>query len=79
MRKLMLASLAAGMAFAAAAPALAAQGCGPDGHRGPRGHCRPNGGPPVLVVDRYYHGQGYWDGHRYWQRRRHYHGGWQYY
>lgn len=79
MRNLLLGCMTAGVALAAATPALAAQGCGPGGHRGYYGHCRPNGGAPVLVRDRYYHGHGYWDGHRYWQRRRHFHGGWQYY
>jgi hypothetical protein len=83
MKKLLLATLVASAAFAAATPAMAAQGCGPGGHRGPYGHCRPNGGPGfvapgVLVVGQYYGGRGYWDGRRYWQHRDHWHGGWRY-
>jgi hypothetical protein len=83
MKKLLLATLAASAAFAATAPAMAAQGCGPGGHRGPYGHCRPNGGPAfvapgALVIGQYYGGRGYWDGRRYWQHRDHWHGGWRY-
>lgn len=85
MNKLLLAALATGTMLAATAPAQAAQGCGPGGHRGAYGHCRPNRGPVVvapggaLVVDRYYAGRGYWDGRRYWHNRRRWHGGWRYY
>ena len=81
MKKLIALALAAGATFAATAPADAAQGCGPGGHRGPYGHCRPNYGPgrgPVLVVGNFYHGRGYWDGRRYWQNRYRYHDGWRY-
>ena len=77
MKKLLLASIAMGSIVAAAAPALAADGCGPGGHRGYFGHCRPNDrgvrevvvAPGGLVVGNYYHDHGYWDGHRYWQHR----------
>ena len=67
--------------------AEAAQGCGPGFHRGPYGHCRPNGpaaGPGVgiavgpLVIGNFYAGHGYWDGHRYWDHRERWHGGWRY-
>lgn len=83
-KTVLLAALAA-TAVTAVSPAEAAQGCGPGFHRGPYGHCRPNGGPgPVvvapggLIVDRYYEGRGYWDGHRYWRHRDRWHGGWRY-
>ena len=78
------------LAFAAAALAgatavQARDGCGPGGHRGPYGHCRPNGygyGPaviaPGLVIGNFYAGRGYWDGHRYWQRRERWRDGWRY-
>lgn len=77
--------LAAGVTVAAVSPALAADGCGPGGHRGPYGHCRPNRGPgPVIVapggpaIGVFYNGRGYWDGNRYWQHRERWHGGWRY-
>jgi hypothetical protein len=81
MRKILLAAVAAGLALAAVAPADAAQGCGPGGHRNWRGVCRPNG--PVLVgpavrVGVFYPGRGYWDGRRYWGHRYAWHGGWRY-
>jgi hypothetical protein len=51
-------------------------------HRGPYGHCRPNGAVAVgvgpLVVGTLYPGRGYWDGHRYWAHRERWHGGWRY-
>jgi len=91
MRKTLAAALAIGVALTAVSSAEARDGCGPGGHRGPYGHCRPNRGGPVivdrgpvvvergpLVVDRYYRGRGYWDGHRYWQNRHRWHGGWRY-
>lgn len=81
MRKILLAMVAIGTAFAATSPAAAIEGCGPGGHRGPYGHCRPNGyryGPPGARVGVFYRGRGYWDGHRYWQRRERWHGGWRY-
>jgi len=86
MKKFMLAALGIGLAVGAVSSADAAQGCGPGGHRGPYGHCRPNGGPgPVLVgpggglvIGNFYGGRGYWDGHRYWQHRDRWHGGWRY-
>jgi hypothetical protein len=82
MKKLLLATIAIGSVLAAAAPANAAQGCGPGGHRGPYDHCRPNHGgaviAPVLRIGVFYPGHGYWDGHRYWQHRERWHGGWRY-
>lgn len=83
MNKLLLIALAAGSALAAVAPADAAQGCGPGGHRGPYGHCRPNRGsgfvgPGPLVVGTYYPHRGYWYGNRYWHNRYRWHGGWRY-
>lgn len=86
MRKLIL-GLVAASAAVTAVPAMARQGCGPGGHRGPYGHCRANRGPayvaPVpgvrLVIGNYYHGRGYWDGRRYYQHRRAWRGGWRYY
>ena len=82
-RKILVLALASGATLAAAAPAQARQGCGPGGHRGPYGHCRPNVRPnlhrgPVLVIGNYYHGRGYWDGRRYWHNRYRHHGGWRY-
>jgi hypothetical protein len=82
--KILLAALAASAALTAVSPAQAADGCGGGFHRGPYGHCRPNGGPgpvvvaPRLVIGGYYHGRGYWDGHRYWQDRYRWHHGWRY-
>ena len=74
--------LAAGLAVAVVSPAAARDGCGPGGHRGPYGHCRPNRGPvvvaPGLVIGGFYSGRGYWDGHRYWHRRYRDHDGWRY-
>ncbi|WP_114228886.1 MULTISPECIES: GCG_CRPN prefix-to-repeats domain-containing protein [Sphingomonas] len=84
MKKLMGVALAAVGVMTMASGAQAAQGCGPGGHRGPYGHCRPNRGPmmrpgaPVLVVGNFYRGHGYWDGRRYWQHRDRWHGGWRY-
>lgn len=87
MKKLILAALAAGSMIALAAPADAAQGCGPGFHRGAYGHCRPNrpvAGPGVgiavgpLVIGNFYAGRGYWDGHRYWAHRERWHGHWRY-
>lgn len=88
MNKLLSVALAAGVALVAVAPATARDGCGPGGHRGPYGHCRPNGyygpgpGPavvaPGLVVGNFYAGRGYWDGHRYWANRYRWHHGWRY-
>lgn len=44
MQKLLLAGLAASaLSLAAFTPAQAEGGCGPFGHRGWYGHCRPNG------------------------------------
>jgi hypothetical protein len=86
-RKYLLIALAAGAVMtAASSPAQAREGCGPGGHRGPAGHCRPNRGHPPRVMVRpggpvvgiYYGGRGYWDGHRYWQHRERHRGGWRY-
>lgn len=82
MKKVILAAIAASTAMLAINPAMAAQGCGRGGHRGPYGHCRPNGPPVVrpgtLVIGTYYPRHGYWDGHRYWAHRDRWHGGWRY-
>ncbi len=83
MKKLVFGAIAAGMAFAAVSPALAAQGCGPGGHRDYHGRCRPNGrpvvvGPGPLVIGTYYPNRGWWDGHRYWGHRERWRGGWRY-
>jgi hypothetical protein len=79
MKKLLGLALAAGMTVVAVSAADAAQGCGPGGHRGPYGHCRPNGGPGgAWVVGNFYPGHGYWDGHRWYQHRDRWHGGWRY-
>jgi hypothetical protein len=89
MNKLILLALAAGTAVATIPVANAREGCGPGFHRGPAGHCRPNGGydrgPAVvggpgvrLVIGNYYHGRGYWDGRRYYQNRYRHGGGWRY-
>ena len=83
MRKLILAALGTCMAVTGMSSAQAAQGCGPGGHRGPYGHCRPNGGPGFVgprgpVIGTYYGGRGYWDGQRYWHHRERWHGGWRY-
>jgi hypothetical protein len=88
MKKTLALALVAGLTLGTASVASAREGCGPGGHRGPYGHCRPNGGPggPVvgvgpggLVIGNFYHGRGYWDGHRYWQHRRWAHRSWSYY
>lgn len=86
MKKLLAAALLAGVAIAGATSADARDGCGPGGHRGPRGYCHGNRGPggPVvvapglgLVIGQRYD-RGYWDGHRYWQNRYRDHGNWRY-
>lgn len=86
-RTYLMIALAAGAVMTAAAPAQAREGCGPGGHRGPAGYCRPNHRPPPprvmvrpdgLVIGRFYEGRGYWDGRRYWHRRERWHGGWRY-
>lgn len=85
MKKIITLALATGVALTAVAPAMAREGCGPGGHRGPYGHCRPNRGPviverggPALVVGNFYNGRGYWDGRRYYHNRERFHGGWRY-
>lgn len=91
MKKLLAAALLAGVAIAGATSADARDGCGPGGHRGPYGHCRPSRGPgyggpgyrgavvaPGLVIGNFYNGRGYWDGHRYWHNRYRDHGNWRY-
>ena len=84
MKKILLAALASAAVLTAAAPADARDGCGPGFHRGPYGHCRPNGGPepvllaPGLAIGGFYPGRGYWDGHRYWGHRYAWHHGWRY-
>ena len=73
MNKFLMAGIAVSVMIVGATSAEARDGCGPDGHRGPYGHCRPNGGPgygrgygaPVFVVGQFYPGRGYWDGRRF--------------
>lgn len=80
-RTLLAAAAAATLAAAGAGPAEAAQGCGPGGHRGPYGHCRPNRGPGFYGAPRigtFYPGRGYFYGGRYWGHRYAWHGGWRY-
>jgi hypothetical protein len=84
LKKTLIVAVAAAATLAGASAANAAEGCGPDAHRGPYGHCRPNHGPggvvvaPGLTIGLFYPGHGYWDGHRYYQHRDHWHGGWRY-
>ena len=83
MNKFLMATIAAGVALAGTTAAEARDGCGPGGHRGPYGRCRPNGGPAfvapgAIVIGQYYPGRGYWDGHRYYQHRERFHGDWRY-
>ncbi len=82
MKKFLAAVLLASVATIGATAADARDGCGPGGHRGPGGHCRPNRGGPVVVAPGLVIGQrydrGYWDGHRYWRERYRDHNGWRY-
>lgn len=83
MRKTIIGIVAVVSVLGMASAAEAAQGCGIGFHRGPYGHCRPNGGPVVVLpgpvaVGVYYPGRGWWDGHRYWSHRYRWHGGWGY-
>ncbi len=82
MKKMMLGVLVAGATLTVVSSAQAAGGCGPGGHRGPYGGCRPNfGRGPVVAgpaLGVFYPGHGYWDGHRYWANRYAWHGGWRY-
>ena len=83
MKKFLLVVLAASAAVPVVAPANAAQGCGAGFHRGPYGHCRPNGGPGFVAVGGprigvFYPGRGYWYGGQYWGHRYNWHGGWRY-
>ncbi|WP_174300255.1 GCG_CRPN prefix-to-repeats domain-containing protein [Caulobacter sp. S45] len=89
MRKALLLGMAA--ATLAVAPlAHAAGGCGPYGHRGWGGVCRPNGpygprplyGPvygPGPAIGVFYPGRGYWYGGRYYWHRGWGGRGWRYY
>ena len=83
MNKLLLVALGASVALAGVSTAEARDGCGPGGHRGAYGRCRPNRGGPVviapgLVIGNYYRGRGYWNGHRYYQNRYRHRDGWRY-
>jgi hypothetical protein len=85
LKTVLIAAMATAVTLTGVSAASAADGCGRGFHRGPRGACRPNGGPgPVvvlpggLVVGNYYRGRGYWDGRRYWAHRDRWHGGWRY-
>jgi len=72
--------MASTIAFVAATPAAARQGCGPGFHRAPNGMCRPNRDRDVqvYVVGRYYPGHGYWYQNRWWHNRYRYHNMWRY-
>jgi hypothetical protein len=83
MRKILMATLAAGALLAAAVPAEARDGCGPGYQRGPHGRCFPDRGrgygrPRGPIVGTYYPGRGYWYSGRYWPQRYRHHGGWRY-
>jgi hypothetical protein len=85
MKTLMMLALAAGLSLGTASTAMAREGCGPGGHRGPYGHCRPNRGTRVVVtpnggfvVGNYYRGRGYWDGRGWYHHRRRWHNSWRY-
>jgi hypothetical protein len=82
MRKILLAALAASAALVSVAPAEAREGCGPGGHRGPAGYCRPNRGGVVVApgvrVGVFYPGRPNSHGRRYWGHRDRWHGGWRY-
>ncbi len=72
MKTLIAVAAASVFALAAAAPAQAAQGCGPGMHRTPHGRCVPNNGARgqvQWVEGRYYPGHGYWY-HNQWRHHR---------
>ncbi len=71
MKRLIVLAAASTFAIAAAAPAQAAQGCGPGMHRTPHGRCVSNGGSmaQTWVEGRYYRGHGYWHQNRWWHHR----------
>ena len=48
--KYLFAAVLVASSFAGFSAANAEGGCGPGMHRGAYGHCRPNGGPAVVVV-----------------------------
>ena len=50
MAKFLAAIVLISACFSIASSAIAAGGCGVGWHRGPRGGCRPNEGPPAVVV-----------------------------
>jgi hypothetical protein len=72
--------VASTIAFVAAPPAAARQGCGPGFHRALNGMCRPNRDRDVqvYVVGRYYPGHGYWYQNRWWHNRYRQHNMWRY-
>ncbi|RST30054.1 hypothetical protein HMF7854_03845 [Sphingomonas ginkgonis] len=78
MRIISTLTIAATLAVGMAVPAQAREGCGPGGHRGPYGHCRPNRGQQAWIVGHYYPSRGYWDGQRWYQHRYRYHNDWRY-
>lgn len=81
MKTIGIAALAATVALVGAAPADAAQGCGPGFHRGYYGRCLPNRGPAFYGPRRvgvFYPGRGYWYGGRFWGHRYGWRGGWRY-
>lgn len=81
MKLITVLGIASTLAFIAATPAMARQGCGPGFHRAPNGMCRPNRDrdrAQVFVVGRYYPGHGYWYQNRWWHRRYREHNEWRY-
>lgn len=81
MKTISITALAVVAVLTKAAPADAAQGCGPAFHRGYYGRCIPNRGPGFYGAPRvgiFYPGRGYWYGGRYWGHRYGWHGGWRY-
>lgn len=81
MKKSLLLALAATAATLVVAPqAQARDRCGTGYHRNAHGRCVLNRAArrPVLVIGRYYNGQGWWDGHRYYRHRYMHRGHWRY-
>ena len=82
-KSLLIALSAAAATLVAAPPVQARDGCGNGMHRNYHGRCVWNNRDrhdrrTVLVIGRYYNGQGYWDGRRYWRHREMHRGHWRY-
>ena len=89
MKALIALGAAAIVATAAASPANARQGCGPNFHRAPSGMCRPNrdmrhgdmrdGDMRAKWIEgHYYGGHGYWWHSRWYHHRQRRNGVWIY-